>query len=885
MTVDWTYFRDQIAVNDALKNEITTEINFRKLAPGSILLITARNIKHDANYILRLEGYNLVLVADQYDAAGGAIDVSGHDGTDGQPGTNGAAGYASAGGASDRPGGPGGKGQDGRPGTNGMNVTLFCRQLLNAHLISKGGQGGSGGTGGGGGKGGDGRSPGRHIEGWEGTAGGTGGNGGNGAHGGNGGHATVFYVEGANTLLDVSGGAGGKSGPAGVGGLNGNLAGADGQRAAAGHGGAAGGRGNYSEPVSLQVGESDFWNRVQTELGPKASAWGDYRLRVGEYYFRAFTPNNPEKIDYLGRALWEFDAVLSLNPSNVQAQTYRKHLIANQNILGMANDYDIIPTFREYEQFVVDYAPWVTEFFGYARSMLLADIDLKEKLQDLENAQARIAESVQVFTIEQKRAQLAIQDATDQLDDVDQRIKINENSIQALESFLSTLNYIDENGELLGTLWDVTKVLLLLEGGAAYVLMIDLVKGYWSHMSDDKLVGKVPSDIQNLTGGMKDLINQSKDFISYTQTMGDINKSQIEQKYKDLLTRRAELVFERARKQLTLDQAELEKQAWDLRIQNAQKDSDQAQNEKDNISKDIAFMGETVRTLIRGAQVYVNIILKYFFWAARALDIFTLSDETSKVPFDIGYIHPDHEEDAYLALSRGDASGVLSLINEYTDSWSRLPAIMLYRDQYETYITSLSSDMQFWHYKSAELQPAPAPIPTPPIKRPLRPDHRKVIIVWMGESHTPSPAPTIDQFRVTADFDFSIALDELLDNRFEVKIDTVYVSLIGATASDPYITCLLEHSGLASIRRQDGTIAQVTAPAKWASVTAAKTAGEFGGVQEDPLQHLSFWGRSPAARWRLYIEPQVLQRSNVDLSGLSEIQIAITYRSINRYPI
>jgi hypothetical protein len=71
-------------------------------------------------------------------------------------------------------------------------------------------------------------------------------------------------------------------------------------------------------------------------------------------------------------------------------------------------------------------------------------------------------------------------------------------------------------------------------------------------------------------------------------------------------------------------------------------------------------------------------------------------------------------------------------------------------------------------------------------------------------------------------FDFVIALTELLPGRLEAKVETVYVSLIGAEASDPRITCVLEHSGESSARRRDGATVQITAAPRRAPISAAK---------------------------------------------------------------
>jgi len=106
----------------------------------------------------------------------------------------------------------------------------------------------------------------------------------------------------------------------------------------------------------------------------------------------------------------------------------------------------------------------------------------------------------------------------------------------------------------------------------------------------------------------------------------------------------------------------------------------------------------------------------------------------------------------------------------------------------------------------------------------------------------------------------------------------VFVSLVGATADDPLITCLLEHSGQSLYRRADGTRLAVTAPARIAPVAAGKRADNLGGVQGG--LHTAFWGRSPATQWRLIIEPEERTRANVNLSALSEIQVGIALQAV-----
>jgi hypothetical protein len=60
----------------------------------------------------------------------------------------------------------------------------------------------------------------------------------------------------------------------------------------------------------------------------------------------------------------------------------------------------------------------------------------------------------------------------------------------------------------------------------------------------------------------------------------------------------------------------------------------------------------------------------------------------------------------------------------------------------------------------------------------------------------------------------------------------------------------------------------------------AKTIQQFEQLSLDESAFKdSFWGRSPMTSWYLYIEQFEMNNNNIDLSALSEIQIAIQYDS------
>jgi hypothetical protein len=75
--------------------------------------------------------------------------------------------------------------------------------------------------------------------------------------------------------------------------------------------------------------------------------------------------------------------------------------------------------------------------------------------------------------------------------------------------------------------------------------------------------------------------------------------------------------------------------------------------------------------------------------------------------------------------------------------------------------------------------------------------------------------------------------------------------------------------------RQDGTPVLIKAPPR-----REPSPAQLLGINPDDLDERSkqqFWGRSPAARWRIRIREEDAAAARLDLSGLSQIQIAIKF--------
>jgi hypothetical protein len=214
-----------------------------------------------------------------------------------------------------------------------------------------------------------------------------------------------------------------------------------------------------------------------------------------------------------------------------------------------------------------------------------------------------------------------------------------------------------------------------------------------------------------------------------------------------------------------------------------------------------------------------------------------MSNNTGSLRFDTGYVHPDVEEEAYTAFGRGESTKALSLMDAYLTSWSNLPGVIAMRNQYESYRMDLLTQTQFWSFSG---------------------------------NH-----PVVNAMREKASAEFEIALSEIYPERFECKIEGASLGLIGAASTDPSINCVLTHRGESSAVRLDGTVVQLSYPPRGCPLAAVKTAAE---IDTAPVsQPEAFWGRSPAAKWRLYVEPAAMAKS--DLTGLMEVVITFRYKA------
>lgn len=260
-----------------------------------------------------------------------------------------------------------------------------------------------------------------------------------------------------------------------------------------------------------------------------------------------------------------------------------------------------------------------------------------------------------------------------------------------------------------------------------------------------------------------------------------------------------------------------------------------------SFEKDMALLTRGVRAQVRQFQTYLDYFFGFGFRRDRAFDLYTLADppEVRKFRFHYGYIHPDDEENAYFALGRHDAKLVLDLAETYRDSISLKNFDPAYLSAaFKLYTDGLGEHHVLWSFTEPDI---------------------------------------LASFRAGGVTTLPATFTEVPSDHKELKIEQVCVSLEGAKAKngDPIVSVTLEHRGDAENRRRDGTIASTTAaPPRHDTIDANFKQDDVSSLDEDTRRFV--WGRSPITMWRLSVEKA--SADNLDLSGLSEIQLGVRYK-------
>jgi hypothetical protein len=856
--MNFLYIRDVIIINATLQERIDEQ----PLIPGSKVILLARQIRHDPGFTLKLKvpGCSVIIAAQEYDGAGGGIDVSGGGGPAGAQGTKGSKGKdPRSDGTGGSAGGPGGIGGPGGRGADATRVRVTCEILRSARLIARGGDGGSGGVGGTGGSGGDGRIIGRERDTIDGTRGGDGGVGGVGGNGGTGGQVNVTYII-ADTvpMIDVSGGAGGVGGIGGRGGNRGALADDNGRPGLRGVPGVAGAAGQI---FNAQVSVNDYWTFLLAELdSDTVLEWANYRLLVGAYFYRAYNLLVPGRNGYLVQAMQEFDAVLRLDSSNTQAATFQEQILLGKNILGLANDLDLIPEFNLY---IDKFVNFTNVLFGrYSTSvnfLLISKVTavLRDQLviqRDLiSNDIADAQNDLDTALIEQRQVDKDIEDAQSRLNDINNKIQA------ALEEMR---NQSFSFGDVLGTVFQVgTAVVSVIAavptGGASLLALVPSVVALANTAVENigpivdtlfkeeaperkKVVDeymKVNKNIDNVVKAGRSVIN----LVSLIDKLAS-GKTPDNSKYVALIQQGVELAH-------SLLLAGRRKELADSRVKSEQDRLNRGQALLAKTEDLIGRVSTDERTLreigiagIRNAQSFLDVLFEVVFRAVRSVEIYTRKSVSQNLLLDAGFVNPDIDrdyEEGYL-----DDSNLLKI---YDNSWGLLLQPLKMQSEYLSYFNgnNFNQDSQRLSFTDPDV---------------------------------------LQNFRDTRSFQFLIDLSDLPDSDFDAKIQDVVVAFVGATSQSGVISCDVRHGKRYLQKQTSGEEDVQLLEAVSVRRPARTTHLELGGVTFDPglpldaPRGIALWGRGVAGLWTVSIPQSAGNVDPFDLAGLSEVQVWVGYQ-------
>ncbi len=590
-----------------------------------------------------------------------------------------------------------------------------------------------------------------------------------------------------------------------------------------------------------QLSEKDFWQTI----GTFTKDWASYRLLVGEYYYR-----KPD----IRLALDEFNAVLALNPQNLQALTYRNQILNNQNIFGLARDIDIKPDFKKYEEVYKDYNNIVISIFESAANMLLTDVSLEQVKHNLVREMSHLDRIYSALEYDSQEAKTGLQIAQKETSLADKRL---EDIKRLIEQKKAELDKAEVNifGAIIGTVsLVVSTISAIYTGGASLVAAAASIAAIGNALTSSDLSALAaeafkPEDqrenlkkLEKQADGLKDGIPKIREgvakFISFQKMLDDLWTAHVDNaEYQKLIADSIELAHAQLLARLRETQAGFKLQAAQKRLQSTKDDKTAAEKQLNGLANNVKDLENTALILIKIAQHHMNTLTEYAFRAARTLEIYTLEDLTGEIRYDYGYIHPDREKDYQEGLLR-----LTQLIGEYNQSWSSFADLIGYKKRFIEYSDSGNSvhDLHRISFKDAQV---------------------------------------LSDFRTNPQLRFTVRIEDLPATRFEAKVDSVYVAFVGAKAKSKVISAFIEHSGRSSERKRNGTLVNLALqPRRDVVIAKIEPLQGTDSPVGDP-QELEFWGKGVAASWHLYIEPIELTNNQVDLSELTEIQVWIGYQS------
>jgi hypothetical protein len=657
-------------------------------------------------------------------------------------------------------------------------------------------------------------------------------------------------------VVNVSAGLGGAAAVAGRGGQNGDGHGraADG---AAGRRGSDGKKGTYEQTTLTAEG---YPAAVRYLLGGTIVIWAHHRLACANYLFRRSEAGD------LAFAKAEYAAAQRLDASlGYECNLRISHIDTGVNAIGFSRDLDVYPDFEKYVAAFGTFGNLLLGVFNAGNAEVLHAIDAQGMKALLVDGDHRTQ-----ITIKQDGDLLdeAITEKNNIQDLIDGTSKKMEQTRQEIEAAKEEMKHHDftfgdvvrvagKVAEVAGAV--VSVILAVPSGGASLLALIpdamalskeivddapDLVQALFKSGANEvkdkvearyhKGVGADIAKVDKATKSVVSLINVIEALVK--------GKTPSNEKSVALVQRGLELAHQLMLQQRQVELANMRCDSLNANITRGKALSEETNRMINSMDSSATTLRKGGLEVIRTAQLKIDHVQAFAYRALRAAEIYTLKDESSKLSLDAGHIHPDIEAD-YLDRLPDEMNSVATLVSALTQSWSRLIGPVDLEEDYQSYWSSpLLSDIKELVFRDGELK----------------------------------------RFKESAALTFSLEPDDFdgfTRPRFDIKIVTVYVALVGAAKM---LSCTIEHGSRYTQKRRDESRIDQLLRSRRMAIDAHTTPLRLADVSigtQPPLttpQAGSFWGRGVCGQWELTLSRGILDK--VMLDGLSEIEVWVAYQ-------
>lgn len=652
-----------------------------------------------------------------------------------------------------------------------------------------------------------------------------GGVGGTGGQGGPGGSVTVYFGTAASAPNGFApGGAGGPGGPGGPGGApfkgRGGIFG-HGRPGPVGRKGSPGPQGSDGSVIVVQVDNDEVWGSLDPTQYPP---WAAYRVLVGQYLFRQYTPAS------MLAAITEFQTALQLDPTNTAASILLKRLVQQQTPSGLPRDLDIV---LDFSLLIASVQPLIQNLLSaYQTYQTSADTQtlLNALLQFLQLTILKLKDQLtQASTFGVPEAQAGLTAAQ-------QQSNLLQSQIATLKQQLASSSNPFSFGAILSTVGIVAGVVAGMSTGAGAIVSIAAaIAAVGTDAADAQSqyldAGGDASDPSSIGGGLDTLLSKGKSLINLGKmlsqvTGGDTTGGQLSQL--------AELTKEGMIANLRQEQAQEQLDAANLLVTQLTNEVNNAQNLEENWAAEVKDLNALTEQILHCYGILADRVTNDVFQSFRALEVYQV--QPINVRFDYGHIHPDTDKSLYgYPADRASAYGaaLASLPNDVAS------AVDIYNQLNTGEITGFD------------------------VVHPLVPVSITDVV-------------SIEQFSKGGSLEFSLTdATGLPIDVFEMKVVGVDLELLGASSANP-VNVWISHSGhWVMVRHTDKkTVEFNLLPRDEAVGCSASAAGLRGSIPANTTQAppFSFWGRGVMAKWRLYIDDSTV----IDTSTLTAINITFS---------